>query len=243
MTIARPAAVTLVLFALAASGCTTRPPTIAHTHIGHALTAVHVTPEKEGYFIVAEQQAETALDAAQRAHAAGHIEDIKADVSQALASTDSEEGFGVKQAVVHAANHISFAATSRDASINVQRSAPDFSRDIVPVVSRCELITRLGDDVLASDSGEEIAVLTEEILRLAQANVSGEDSNGDGEAGSMPAEYGLLQLRNELDELIAREDPPYVTVDTWYLFNLVRLPNGNWVFDKLGRGGNIDGYQ
>jgi hypothetical protein len=34
-----------------------------------------------------------------------------------------------------------------------------------------------------------------------------------------------------------------VTVDQWYLFNLVRLPNGKWVFDKLGRGGNIEGYK
>ena len=23
----------------------------------------------------------------------------------------------------------------------------------------------------------------------------------------------------------------------------VRLPNGKWVFDKLGRGGNIEGYK
>jgi len=27
------------------------------------------------------------------------------------------------------------------------------------------------------------------------------------------------------------------------LFNLVRLPNGKWVFDKFKRGGNIEGYK
>ena len=43
--------------------------------------------------------------------------------------------------------------------------------------------------------------------------------------------------------MIGREKPPYVTVDQWYLFNLVRLPNGKWVFDKFGRGGNIEGYK
>ncbi len=59
----------------------------------------------------------------------------------------------------------------------------------------------------------------------------------------MPSEFGLLQLRKELEAVIAREKPPYVTVDQWYLFNLVRLPNGKWVFDKFGRGGNIDGYK
>ena len=61
--------------------------------------------------------------------------------------------------------------------------------------------------------------------------------------GSAPSEYGLLQLRKELEAMIARENPRYVTVPQWYLFNLVRLPNGRWVFDKLGRGGNIDGYK
>jgi len=50
-------------------------------------------------------------------------------------------------------------------------------------------------------------------------------------------------LRRDLVDMINREDPPYRTVDEWYLFNLVRLPSGLWVFDKLGRGGNIDGYK
>ena len=53
----------------------------------------------------------------------------------------------------------------------------------------------------------------------------------------------MKQLRAELDGIIARESPPYRTVDQWYLFNLVKLPNGRWVFDKLGRGGNIDKYK
>ena len=42
------------LFVLAtASGCVTRPPTIAHVHLGHALTGVHVTPNRDGYLLVA----------------------------------------------------------------------------------------------------------------------------------------------------------------------------------------------
>ena len=101
----------------------------------------------------------------------------------------------------------------------------------------------LGKDVQASTSAKEASVSVAEIAKLAQANLSGDDSNGDGVAGSVPSEYGLLQLRRELEGIIAREKPPYVTVDQWYLFNLVRLPNGKWVFDKFGRGGNIEGYK
>ena len=82
-----------------------------------------------------------------------------------------------------------------------------------------------------------------EIAKLAQANLTGDDANSDGVVGSVPSEYGLLQLRKELEAMIGREKPPYVTVDQWYLFNLVRLPNGRWVFDKFGRGGNIEGYK
>jgi hypothetical protein len=50
-------------------------------------------------------------------------------------------------------------------------------------------------------------------------------------------------LRAEVQAMLSRETPAYRTVDQWYLFNLVRLPNGRWVFDKLGRGGTIDGYK
>ncbi len=118
-----------------------------------------------------------------------------------------------------------------------------FARDITRVVERCELIALLGKDVVAGKSQEEAAVAVEEIVKLTQANLEGEDSDRDGKLGSMPTEYGVKQLRTEFDVMIAREQPPYRTVDQWYLFNLVRLPSGRWVFDKLNRGGNIDGYK
>jgi hypothetical protein len=110
-------------------------------------------------------------------------------------------------------------------------------------VQRCDLIELLGKDAQASTSPREAAVSIAEIAKLARANIDGDDSNADGRVGSEPSEYGLLQLRAELEAMTASESPPYVTVDQWYLFNLVRLPNGKWVFDKFGRGGNIEGYK
>jgi hypothetical protein len=101
----------------------------------------------------------------------------------------------------------------------------------------------LGKDVAASTSAKDAGASVVEMGKLAQANLVGDDANGDGVVGSVPAEYGLVQLRKELEDMIARENPRYETVPQWYLFNLVRLPNGKWVFDKLGRGGNIDGYK
>lgn len=232
-----------LLLSLAAVGCVSRPPSIAHVHLGHALTGVHVTPDKQGYLLVAEKQAEDIVVLAEKATQSNVLPQLKADVAAAVKATNSEEEFGLKHSLVMASNHISFAATSPDASANVKQGAPGFARDTVRVVERCELIALLGKDVEASTSVAEARLLASEIASLAKANRDGEDADKDGTVGANPAEIGMKQLRAELDGLIARESPPYRTVDQWYLFNLVKLPNGHWVFDKLGRGGNIEGYQ
>jgi len=227
-----------------AAGCVSRrAPTVAHVHIGHAITGVHVTPNKEGYLVSAERRAQETLDYTTKAAAAHDLTEIKREIALASQATNADDTFGVKESMVMAVNHITFAATSDDATLNVQKAAPVFAADSARVIERCDLIALFNKDIQASNSEKEAALLVGEIAKLAQANISGDDSNGDGVVGSVPSEYGLLQLRKELEAMIARERPPYVTVDQWYLFNLVKLPNGKWVFDKLGRGGNIEGYK
>ena len=232
-----------VILLAAGAGCVSRPPTIAHVHIGHAVTGVHVTPGQKGYFQQAEERAREAAQKARAASASQDLAEIKGSVASIITATESKEQFGLKHALVMSANHISFAATSPDASLNLQQSAPIFATNIARIVERCELIGLLGKDVAASPSVSEASVLAGEIRKLADANLDGEDADGDGKAGTTPAEYGVTQLRAQLDDIVARENPPYRTVDQWFLFNLVKLPNGRWVFDKLGRGGNIEGYQ
>jgi hypothetical protein len=237
------ARVTLLAAIAATAACVTRPPSIAHVHIGHALTGVHVTPGHKGYLLVAEQRADEALDATKNASRATDLRELKLAVAAAVTATDSDENFGLLQSLTLAANHISFAATSADASDNVIRFAPQFKNNIAAVIGRCDYIDLLGKDVAASSSMKDASLLVQEIQKAAQANVEGDDSKGSGVKGAVPADYGVAQLRDQLQAMIARENPPYRTVDDWYLFNLVRLPNGRWVFDKLGRGGNIDGYK
>jgi hypothetical protein len=193
--------------------------------------------------VTAERRGAEAVEFSRLAAAGNDLAVIKRNAAAAVKATDSDDNFGVKQAMVMASNHITFAATSDDASVNVQQAAPIFASHITRVVERCELIVLLGKDVEVSTSVEEASVSVAELGKLTRANVSGGDSNADGIAGSLPSQYGLVQLRKELEAMIARESPHYVTVPQWYLFNLVRLPNGRWVFDKLGRGGNIDGYK
>jgi hypothetical protein len=234
----------IVLLALVSmAGCVSRPPTIAHVHIGHALTGVHVTPNHEGYFVQAEKRANEAIAASQKGIASNNLTEMQQDAAVVMKATDSEDDFGVKQALAMAANHITFAATSDDASINVQKSAPVFAGDISRVMERCALIELLGKDVQSSRTVAEAQVSLREMSKLAQANLTGDDADGNGAVGGSPAEYGLIQLRKEVEAMVGRESPKYETVDQWFLFNLVKLPNGKWVFDKLGRGGNIEGYK
>jgi hypothetical protein len=234
----------LALLAVAGTvGCVTRPPTIAHVHIGHALTAVHVTPGHKGYILVAEQRADAVLAAIKSAGQASDLDALKAQVALAVNENDNQDSFGVKQSLIMAANHIEFAATSEDASQNVIHFAPIFKQDTAAVIERCEYIDLLGRDVAASKSMSEATLLLQEMSKAAQANVEGADSKDAHVKGAVASDYGMAQLRAELEAMIARENPPYRVVDEWYLFNLVRLPNGRWVFDKLGRGGNIDGYK
>jgi hypothetical protein len=232
-----------VLLTTSFAGCVSRPPTIAHVHIGHALTAVPSTPNHVGYLTQAERRAKEANDRAARAGASSDLAEIKRNVAAVVTATDSEDAFGVKQALALAANHISFAATSADASVNLRESAPVFASDVSRVFERCELIRLLGNDVARSTSSRETQVSVDEIRKLADANLSGDDADGDGSVGSQRAEYGLVQIRNALEGIVAREDPPYVTADQWYLLNLVRLPNGKWVFDRLRRSGSMEGYR
>jgi hypothetical protein len=193
--------------------------------------------------VTADRRARETVELTTKAGGSTDLEQIKKDIALAVLATDTPDQFGVKEALTMAVNHIAFAATSDDASVNIQKAAPIFAADSTAVIQRCNLIALLGKDVAAATSVKEAVVSANEIAKLARANISGDDSNGDGTVGSVAAEFGLVQLRKELDAMISRERPPYVTVDQWYLFNLVRLPNGKWVFDKFGRGGNIEGYK
>lgn len=226
-----PAAAVALLIGLA-GGCAHRPPTIAHVHIGHAITAAHDTPDRIGYLTLAEEQARTALAGAEAALEETSLEGLKRRVAEVDQVTNRLRPYALVGAVQEAASHIEYAALSEDASENVRAGQRSFARSIEGVLTRGTLIGSYARDVAAATSDEEARAIAEEVHRLARANLRGEDTDGDGTIGNQPAEYGVLQIRSDLDALIAREDPAYVTVDRWYLFNLIRLPSGEWIFPR-----------
>ncbi len=238
---------------LISTGCSSQMPTIAHAHIGHTLTGWVDTPGKTGLFVAAEKLARTAMDTAESATKQPMDPDrIKQSIHKAVQASNSAKGpdeeggqYGVKQALANAIDHVTYAATSDDATDNIRQFAGKFQQTAGDVLDRCDLIAALGSDIQGSQSTEEIVLLTREIANLTRANLFGEDSNGDGRIGSAPGEYGLRQLRDQIEQMLEREDPPYTTVKSWYLFNMIRLPSGKWIFrqrfqdkgDNTYRGG------
>src|SRR5262249_13069720 len=92
-----PALLAIALLLPIAAGCVSRPPTVAHVHIGHAITGVHVTPNKEGYLVSAEHRAQEAADFASKAANSHDLAEIKHNIELAEHATNAKDDFGVRE--------------------------------------------------------------------------------------------------------------------------------------------------
>jgi hypothetical protein len=227
----------IVLLGALQTACVTQPPTIAHVHVGHAITGAHDTPDGQGYFVVTEQRARSAMSLAESAARPDQpMELTQSTLAELNKVVNDGESFPMSVAIRDAASHVRFAADSKDATANLKAAAGDFEANIDGVLYRNNLINLYVRDAISSSTKSEVDQLAGEIRKLVTSNVSGEDLNGNGFIGDSAREYGVAQLRRDLDAMVAREDPPYATVDRWYLFNLIRLPSGEWIFRRSGSG-------
>ncbi|MDX2441722.1 MAG: hypothetical protein QNK40_14375 [Desulfobacterales bacterium] len=216
-------------------------PSMAHVHIGHAITGWKDAPGDDGLFNTAEKEVVIAIEQAQLAvEQPKDLAQIKKHIRGVIHAIDPEivkKGpgldYGVKKGLEKTAGHIIFAAKSDDASENVQDFAPSFESRIKPVIERCDLVVALCQVILATQTSEDAHVLAEETHKLTQGISEGMDVNNDGFINLDSGEIGLKQLRDDIEALIAREDPPYATVPKRYLFGVIRLPDGKWAFSWL----------
>lgn len=245
---------TFLIVSFSLSACvTTQAPKISHVHVGHAMTAWRDTPEEQGLFIIAEKEATIAQEHAQYAVENSHdlklikIHTIHVQhaMDPALANTGPGLGYGFIKAINSSNDHISFAADSKDASDNVKATAQMWSNNMTVITERNQLIVTLSKAILKTDSHEEAIVLAEEIQLLTQQNLNGYDSDGDGTIGNVKEDYGVKQLREDINKMIAKEDPPYQTVEKKYLFGLIRMPSGEWIFNmgNNASSSNSGGFQ
>lgn len=236
----------ILMISVSLTACvTTQTPKISHVHVGHAMTAWRDTPNEQGLFITAEQEAIIAYEHAQyaveNAHkltlAKTHIKHVQHAMDPGLTKQGPGLGYGFIKALDASRDHILFAADSKDASENIKSSAQLWSKNVDTIIERSKLVLALCREVLKSNADEEVIILTEEIRKLTKQNLYGYDSDGDGTIGNIKADFGIEQLKAEILAMIEKEDPPYQTVDKKYLFGLIRLPSGEWIYN-LGSSSN-----
>ncbi len=239
----------LLLTFLVLTGCASlinkKPPAIAHIHIGHAMTGWVDTPNRAGLLIIAEQESAIALANAELMGEYARDGDLQNTVKamQNIANAVNPnkftagdgKGYGLCKATKNAVSHMRFASESPDASVNVLRSTARmfvFANKTIEQCNELETILEYASDIREAPV---LAGLSTEVVQLVQEIAGGIEGN--------PNNYGLFELRTDIEAMIAREDPPYKTADSWFLFNLVQLPDGAWGFAKGRRKrGSGGGY-
>jgi len=244
--ITRLALASIVLLALSACGSIVRKeaPTIAHIHIGHAITGWPAAPNKQGLLVAAELASLAAATNSQlmlKAARGGDMERAKKYLTETANAVDPSflsksktNEYGLRKAAAEAITHLRLASEVEDASANVQRTVTTTRIKAEDIIDRSdELLAYLDAGFKASDV-EEMEIIAEEIVRTLNSIAGGSD---------IPDNYGLYDFREDIEKMVEREDPAYVTVDSFYLFNLVKLPDGKYGFSsRSSRGSAGAGY-
>lgn len=237
----------LVMGCLMASGCSFDgiiPPTIAHVHIGHSITGWHDAPRGQGLLVVAELSSISALSSSELmtqslkanelTNARKHLTQIISEVEPELLNTGKKTKYNLRRATAESITHLKLASQVYDASTNVQRTVARTTVKAQRIVEKIDELTVYLEAGIGAEDTAEFKIIAEEIDSILKQIAGGPD---------LPDNYGLFDYRNDIESMIALEDPPYRTVDKWFLFNLVKLPNGEWGFrdptqtDSRGGGG------
>ncbi len=220
------------------------PPTISHIHIGHAITGWPLTHKKQGLLVAAELNAIEAATSAElmlKAARNGNMERAQKFLRET--ATAVEPGFlertttneyGLRKAAAEAITHLQLASDVEDASPNVQRTVTATRIKAEDLIDRSDELLAYLDAGSKAQTQEELEIIAEEIVQTLKSIAGGPD---------MTNSYSLYNFRNDIESMVAREDPPYETVESYYLFNLVKLPDGQWGFaSRSSRGSAGVGY-
>lgn len=219
-------------------------PSIAHIHIGHAITGWPLAPKKQGLLVVAELaaiEAATTSELMLKAAREGNLERARKFLRETARAVEPgfldrtpSNDYGLRKAAAEAITHLQLASESEDASPNVQRTVTATRVRAEDLIDRSDELLAFLDAGAKAETNEEMEIIAEEIVRTLKAIAGGPESADS---------YSLYNFRNDIEAMVARENPPYQTVDTYYLFNLVRLPDGQWGFaSRSSRGSAGVGY-
>jgi hypothetical protein len=236
---------------ISSAGCVRSMPLISHAHVGHAMTAWHDTPGKQGLFEVAEKETVHALEELELARqsiaepcvAQAHVQNIVHAMNPDIQPDGNGMGYGALPALTKARQHLQFAAETADASVNMRQSVSEFeghasvAQDALSIALAS---ARRAATAHPSDLAEHLPSIERSLVRAYK----GKDLDNDGYIGNLVDEAGLLQLRERLSSLVANEvNPPYKPIGEGYLLGLVREPDGRWVY-RFNKGRSAgSGYQ
>jgi inactivated superfamily I helicase len=215
------------------------PPTIAHIHIGHAITGWPLAPKKQGLLVVAELSAiaaatnsELMLKAAREGNmerAQKFLRETAEAVEPGFLSRTNSNEYGLRKAAAEAITHLQLASETEDSSANVQRTVTTTRIKAQDLIDRSDELLAYLDAGAKATTIEEMEIIAEEIVRTLKSIAGGPEATDS---------YSLYNFREDIEAMVAREDPPYQTVDSYYLFNLVKLPDGQWGFASRGSRGS-----
>ena len=229
----------LIAVLLTLNGCAKTLPLVSHAHVGHALTTWHDTPEQVGLYASARNEADEALEIAydhldvkdvQRQQKA--IEQIAYILNPDIIALDDPEfgkRYGVIRALEGTLDHIEYAATSEDASLNFLSSINDITKNAESVINQFKLIfEKSRQNINSTNPGSVISQLYFE-LKYA---VGGKIEN------DLVTIYGMRNFTDDFNAMLKREkDPRYEPLSRKYVLGLIRLPNGHWGY-RLRSGTN-----
>jgi len=233
-------AILSTLAACALTGCyTVARPTIAHVHIGHTTAGWSDTPGKAGLLSVAERDADIAAENARKAFQAGRNSDelkryvgyVLHAMDPALESSGPGTGYGFIRAIEGTSDHVRFAADSPDASKNLKDSILGLESSASRIRQGAKVGVAICQEIRRTSKPEDLVSLAEELR---------------GQSDTVARETRAWRV--QLQDVVARENPPFSTIERRYLFGLIRLPNGLWQWhpdvDKASnQGQGTSGYK
>ncbi|MGH1539857.1 MAG: hypothetical protein ACRBHB_05525 [Arenicella sp.] len=221
----------LFLMVFVCSACVQTQPLISHAHLGHALTTWHDTPRQQGLLQTAQDEAEYALSIAARVKKTSDnvskrrgIDEIGYVINPDVFSAKNyPHRYGVLRSLTGVLDHVEFAASSQDSSLNLVKSVNDISVKGEQVIEQFRVIQQTVQSV--DHYGDDLSALSNELYQRLYNAV-----NGGHSRGTVPF-YGLSDFERDFDLMVAREkDPRYEPLPKKYLLGVVRLPGGRWGF-------------
>lgn len=234
----------LILFAVVFNlyGCANSLPLVSHAHVGHALTTWHDTPDQVGLYVSARNEADEALEIAydhldiddenRQQQAISQIAYILNPDIIALDDSAFGKRYGVIRALEGTLDHIEFAATSDDASLNFLSSISDLTKNGESVVNQfIRIFKKSRQNLTSSDPGSVISQ-----LYLDLKNAVGGKLDNDS-----VIVYGMRNFTNDFNTMLKLEkDPRYEPLSRKYVLGLVRLPNGHWGYQLNADASSFD---